>query len=150
MATWLVHMRRPRLLYRQLGGWKFWGFQAHFIAALSQFVLAPVLWSFWLVLLGLPHPLYGVVPTVWLATLGSLFLLVEVINLLIYTAAVSGRRHRHLLTWTPTMHFYTPLGTLAAYKAIYELVVAPSFWDKTRHGLSLRPATGSDGGVDFA
>ena len=50
MTTYLVHMRDPRLLYRQLGAWKFWGFQAHFvIGALSQFVLAPVLWSFWLV-----------------------------------------------------------------------------------------------------
>ena len=64
MTTYLVHMRRPRLLHKQLGAWRFWGFQAHFVSALSQFLLAPFLWSFWLVLLGLPHPLDGFLPRI--------------------------------------------------------------------------------------
>ena len=155
MTTYLVHMRRPRLLHRQLGPWKFWGFQAHFITALSQFFLAPFLWSFWLVLFGMPHPLDPLLPRDILMTMGKLFLAVEVINILIYTSAVSGRFHRHLLPWTPLMHFYTPLGTIAAYKALYEMVFKPFFWDKTQHGLSLstgNPAddgTGSKGAVNL-
>lgn len=139
MMTYLVHMRRPLLLYRQLGAWKFWGFQAHFITALSQFVLAPFLWSFWLVLFGLPHPLDAVLAREVLVAFGSLFLMVEVVNIVIHAAAVRGPRHSHLLPWVPTMHVYAPLGAIAAYKALYELVLKPFFWDKTTHGLSLNP-----------
>ena len=116
MTTYLVHMRAPRLLYRQLGAWKFLGFQAHFLTALSQFILAPVLWSFWLVLFGLPHPLDPLLSRSTLAVIGSLFLMIEVLNVVIHATAVSGAKHRFLMMWAPTMHFYSPLGAIAAYK----------------------------------
>ncbi|MCZ4352156.1 glycosyltransferase [Roseovarius aestuarii] len=138
MTTYLVHMRRPGLLYRQLGHRQFWGMQAHFIAALSQFMLAPFLWSFWLVLFGLPHPLDPILPRDVLLMFGQLFLAVELLNIGFYMVGVSGPAHRHLMIWTPTMHLYTPLGTIAAYKALYEMVFAPFYWDKTSHGHSLR------------
>ena len=137
MVTYLVHMRNPLRLYRQMGHLKFWGFQAHFITALSQFVLAPFLWSFWLVLLGLPHPLDPLLPRHILLNFGLVFLMVEVITILVNATAVSGPRHRHLLAWVPTLHFYYPLGAIAAYKALYELVAQPFYWDKTQHGHSL-------------
>ena len=140
MVTYLVHMRNPLRFYRQMGHLKFWGFQAHFITALSQFVLAPFLWSFWLVLLGLPHPLDPLLPRSVLVNFGLLFLMVEVITILVNATAVSGRSHRHLLAWVPTLHFYYPLGAIAAYKALYELVAQPFFWDKTQHGHSLPDA----------
>jgi cellulose synthase/poly-beta-1,6-N-acetylglucosamine synthase-like glycosyltransferase len=151
MTTYLVHMRRPGLLLRQLGAVKFWGFQAHFLAALSQFLLAPLLWSFWLVLLGLPHPLDPVLPPSLMMALGQLFLTVEALNICIHALAVSGRKHRHLMLWVPTMHFYAPLGAVAAYKALYELVLKPFFWDKTAHGLSVTAGgrRRSDGGFDL-
>ncbi|WP_297781635.1 glycosyltransferase family 2 protein [uncultured Roseovarius sp.] len=152
MTTYLVHMRQPRLLYAQLGPRKFWGFQAHFVSALSQFLLAPFLWSFWLVLFGLPHPLDPVLPHWVLVGLGSLFLTVEVLNVCIHMASVAGPRHRHLMAWAPTMHFYSPLGAIAAYKALYELILKPFFWDKTAHGLSVaaRGRRTSDGGFDLS
>ncbi|MEM6589262.1 MAG: glycosyltransferase [Pseudomonadota bacterium] len=136
MTTYIVHMRKPLVLLRQLGFWKFLGFQAHFLTALSQFFLAPVLWSFWLVLFGLPHPLDPFLSREVMIGLGSAFLVIEVINITLYASAVSGPRHRHLLAWTPTMHFYNPLGAVAAYKALYELAIKPYFWDKTQHGLA--------------
>ncbi len=40
-----------------------------------------------------------------------------------------------LAPWTLTLPFYWPLGALAAWKALVELVVAPFYWDKTRHGV---------------
>jgi cellulose synthase/poly-beta-1,6-N-acetylglucosamine synthase-like glycosyltransferase len=156
MTTYLVHMRRPVLLYRQLGAWKFLGFHAHFVVALSQFLLAPVLWSFWLVLLGLPHPLDPIVGRSVLHMVGTLFLTAEILAIVIHASSVNRDGHRHLLPWVPTMHFYAPLGTVAVYKALYELVVKPFFWDKTTHGLSLSVApvrassdAMSDDGADF-
>ena len=70
--------------------------------------------------------------------------------------AVARPDHRHLLPWVPAMLFYAPLGAIAAYKALYELVLAPFFWDKTAHGVSLgsRPvrlgSAASDDGADLS
>lgn len=149
MVTYLVHMRNPLRFYRQMGPLKFWGFQAHFVTALSQFVLAPFLWSFWLVLLGLPHPLDPLLPRELLVNVGLLFLMIEVISILVNATAVSGPNHRHLLAWVPTMHFYYPLGAIAAYKALYELVLQPFYWDKTQHGHSLAKAATNPEGLVF-
>jgi cellulose synthase/poly-beta-1,6-N-acetylglucosamine synthase-like glycosyltransferase len=137
MVTYLVHMRRPGLLLNQLGPWKFLGFQMHFVTALSQFILAPLLWSIWLIVLGLPHPLTQVVSPELIRTMGILFMGAELCGMIAALVAVSGPAHRHLMFWVSTMHFYFPLGVLAAYKALYELVFAPFYWDKTQHGHSL-------------
>jgi hypothetical protein len=36
------------------------------------------------------------------------------------------------------MPIYFLMGSLAAYKALWELVCAPFYWGETQHGLSLR------------
>lgn len=142
MVTYLVHMRSPRRLLADLGPLKFWGFQVFFIAALSQFLLAPLLWSLWLVLLGMPHPLQGVVNHSIIFSLAGFFALCELVSICFGLVAVSGKEHRHLMAWAPTLMLYFPLGTLACYKAVYELVAKPFFWDKTQHGHSLDQKTG--------
>lgn len=38
----------------------------------------------------------------------------------------------------PTMPFYWPLSTLAAFKALWELTFTPHHWSKTTHGVSPR------------
>ena len=64
----------------------------------------------------------------------KLFLAAEALNFAIGAVAVSAAQRRFLLPWVPTMILYLPLGVLAAYKALYELVVRPFYWDKTQHG----------------
>lgn len=140
MVTYLVHMRRPLRLLREMGLWQFLGLQLHFVTTLSQVLLAPLLWSFWTILFGLPHPLADTVPSSTLATLGIGFLFAELVVLTTAAIAVSGRNHRHLLAWVVTTHFYFPLAAFAAYKALYELIFQPVYWDKTQHGLSIRAA----------
>jgi len=134
-VTWAVHMRAPGALLGQLGWWRFLGFQVMFLGTLTQFVLAPVLWSFWLILFSLPHPMVGLVPNIWLLALGAVFLLTELVTISVGILAVSGHKHRYLRWWVPTLHFYFPLGALASYKGLYELVTRPFYWDKTSHGI---------------
>ncbi|MDE3027779.1 MAG: glycosyltransferase [Paracoccaceae bacterium] len=134
MMTWAVHMRAPRLLLQQLGWWRFFGFQVLFIGTLSQFLLAPVLWSFWLLSLGLWHPL-GYMPAPLLYAMLALFALSELTNITVNAIGVSGPKHRFLIPWVPTLTLYFPLGALAAYKGAWELVTKPFYWDKTTHGL---------------
>ena len=52
------------------------------------------------------------------------------------TVAALQLTKQHALTplWVPTMIFYYPLATLAAYKAAWEMLVQPFYWDKTTHG----------------
>ena len=38
--------------------------------------------------------------------------------------------------WVPTLFAYFPLGTLAIYKALWETLTRPFYWDKTQHGHS--------------
>ena len=48
--------------------------------------------------------------------------------------AVADREHRFLLKWVPTLHVYWPLASVAALKAMIEIVTKPFYWDKTQHG----------------
>lgn len=134
MVTYLVHMREPRQLLRDLGLLRFLGVQAFFLGTLGQFLLAPVLWAFWLILLGLPHPFQPVMTPDLLIGCVYLFLIAEAANFLVGTLGVIAGNRRFLIPWVPAMVLYYPLGVLAAYKGLWELVVDPFFWDKTQHG----------------
>ncbi|MBS8227053.1 glycosyltransferase [Vannielia litorea] len=133
--TWAVHMRKPRQLWRDLGAWRFAGFQLLFLGALSQFILAPLLWSFWLVVLGLWHPVAAVLPGWAIWTLAGTFLASELVNIAVGLTGTRLAGHLALRKWVPTLHFYYPLGALASYKALWEIVTKPFYWDKTTHGL---------------
>ncbi|WP_223870700.1 glycosyltransferase family 2 protein [Salipiger aestuarii] len=136
MITWRVHTRAPRRLLRDLGAWRFFGVQAIFLSAFTQFLLAPVLWSYWLVLAGWRPPLLEGAHPGLMGTMIVLFLATEAISVLVGVTAVSRSPHRGLMPWVPTLFLYFPLGTLAVYKAAYELVTRPFYWDKTMHGHS--------------
>ena len=53
--------------------------------------------------------------------------------------AASEPGKRHLIPWVPTLIFYWPLGALAGFKALVEMVFAPHYWDKTEHGAYSEP-----------
>lgn len=131
--TWAVHMRNPLQLWRDLGTYKFLGLQVFYLSALSQFLLAPVLWSFWLLSFGvtLPYASMALAPGLLV-----LFLTCEAITLGIHALAVRREEHRHLIPWAPTMILYFPMGCIAMYKALLELISRPFFWDKTQHGVA--------------
>ena len=136
LITWCVHMRAPGQLLKDLGMMRFLGLQAIFLASFSQFALAPLLWSLWLIPFGLPHPIQGVFNGDMLFAMMVLFIASELLSLAMGLVAVSGRSHRHLMPWVVTMPFYFLLGALASYKALYEMVMKPFYWDKTEHGVS--------------
>lgn len=141
--TWGVHMRDPAALWRDLGPRRFIGFQVQFFGSVSLYLLAPILWSFWLLAAGLPHPLRAPLDPIWggyaITALFGLFIFSEGLGIAIGIWAVRRAKHRHLRPWVPTMHFYFPLGCLAGWKAVYEIVVKPFYWDKTTHGVFAAP-----------
>jgi glycosyltransferase XagB len=134
MITWMVHMRDPALLWRQLGPWQFLGFQVLFVATLSQFLLAPVLWSFWAVPLGFAHPVADALPRGLFMAVFLLFVATEIVNLVVGFLGLRATAHRMSPLWLLTLCVYYPLGALASYKALWEAVTNPFYWDKTSHG----------------
>ncbi|WOI57512.1 glycosyltransferase family 2 protein [Palleronia sp. LCG004] len=135
--TWAVHMRDPGRLLRDLGPRRFLGFQVLFLANLLSVSLAPVLWSFWLLPLGLPHPLAHVF-TGWpaIVTIVSLFA-IGLIGFAANIQALLRERHGKLIPFVPLMHVYYPMATIAMAKAFWEILRKPFFWDKTQHGVTL-------------
>lgn len=140
--TWGVHMRDPVALWRDLGARRFLAVQVLFLGSISQALLAPVLWSFWALAFGLPHPL-GPWIAGWPAVVLSLcFVAAEALNIGVGLWATRGPAHRHLWPWVPTLHLYFPLAAAAAWKALHEVVTRPFYWDKTAHGLLDMPESG--------
>ena len=135
--TWAVHMRRPLQLLRDLGWKRFLGVQAMFLGTVSLFLLAPLLWTFWLIPLGFAHPVAGSLPHGVLVALGVFFLLSEVVNVVVSCLAVARPGDRWLMPWVPTMVAYFPLAAVASYRALGDIVTRPFFWDKTAHGHSM-------------
>ncbi|RYI15376.1 MAG: glycosyltransferase, partial [Acetobacteraceae bacterium] len=135
IMTWAVHMRQPRLLWRQLGAKGFLGFQVLFLGTIAQFLLAPLLWSFMVLPFGIDHPLYDAMPNWSMWALAITFFLSEVANILIGAIGLGRTKHGLSLIWVLTLKVYYPLASLAAYKGLIELATRPFYWDKTTHGL---------------
>jgi glycosyltransferase XagB len=135
MMTWAVHMRDPGLLWRQLGPRAFISLQVMFLGSIAQFLLAPLMWTLLLVPFGFNHPLLSVLPPVAFWGMMAAFLLSEAASLAVGIVGIRRTDHRLSFWWVLTMKAYFPLATIAAYKALIELVRRPFYWDKTAHGI---------------
>jgi glycosyltransferase XagB len=134
MMTYLAHMRRPVLLWRQLGPRAFVGFQVLFLGSLTQSLLAPLMWSMLALQMGFGHPVAGVLNQGTIMAIVILFAAAEALN--VFVGVIGLRRSGHDLSaaWVPTLILYFPLQALAAYKALWEVLTCPFYWDKTAHG----------------
>jgi glycosyltransferase XagB len=139
LATWLVHMRDPIRLMRELGPAGFWIAQAMTIGVFASALLHPICLAATIVLAmaypGLPEQA-GLV----LVAIAGLNLLVFVAGygLAIYLTRDALRR-RGIFGWRgtlATMPVYWLLASGAAWLALWQFMVAPFHWNKTVHGLS--------------
>lgn len=133
MMTYLVHMRQPLQLFRTLGPVRFIGFTAIFLSTLSQFLLAPFVWSFWLLAFGFSLSWISALPSPLVIGVAILFVLISMLDMALALTSLKGQNRRWLAGWALTLPIYFTLATLGAYKALYELLVAPFYWDKTAH-----------------
>ena len=134
--TYVTHMRNPAQLYADLGPRGFLGFQVMFLASLVQAITAPVLWSWWLVAFGQPHPLTGVLGLPGLVAVTALLVFSETVNFVVGAMALRATGRKWFLPWVLTLNLYSMLSTFAAFKALAEMLWKPFFWDKTDHGLN--------------
>jgi cellulose synthase/poly-beta-1,6-N-acetylglucosamine synthase-like glycosyltransferase len=136
LQTWITHMRSPIKLLRQIGPLGFLVFQVQMLGTVTSFAAVPLVLPMWLYSLGFQPSLYEQLPDKMLYTLIFSFILTECLLLVIGAVAVRRQGTKSLYWYLPTMLLYWPLGCFAAYKALWELFVHPSFWDKTTHGIN--------------
>ncbi|MGE3920396.1 MAG: glycosyltransferase [Gammaproteobacteria bacterium] len=134
LTCYFVHMRHPIKLFKQLGLKNFLHFQI--IVGGSVFAQLANL-PLWIALLGtLFFPIHFTQPKIIWAFAWINF---SYCNLL-YTAAhfigVMRRKLYFLIPTIPFMIFYWMYMSVASFYALYELIVRPTYWYKTEHGVS--------------
>jgi cellulose synthase/poly-beta-1,6-N-acetylglucosamine synthase-like glycosyltransferase len=136
LQTWLVHMRDPRQLWRDLGARGFIGFSLFVGGTPLIALINPVFWALTAVwFLAAPDIVEALFPA-WLYYPSVLCLVIGNF-LFLYTSMISARAAgRPGLVFTAALvPIYWVMMSIAAIKAAVQLVHAPSFWEKTAHGL---------------
>jgi cellulose synthase/poly-beta-1,6-N-acetylglucosamine synthase-like glycosyltransferase len=133
MMTWLVHMRRPVQLWRQLGVKGFLGFQLFVggTVALALFMPAALLIFILGVCASKPET------SEFLNHLnGIVFALGLGVSAISACAGAIGRQHYGLLIDILFTPLYWGLTMLASVRALWQLIDDPFIWEKTRHAIS--------------
>ncbi len=137
IQTWLVHMRSPVKLAKELGWSGSFGFQMMIGGTPFMFLFNPVLWALvviWFVF-G-PNASAKILPS-WVYYLAALNFVMG--NFMFLYANVTGlaRRARwSLIPFALLTPIYWVFMSLGAWKGAIQLITRPSYWEKTIHGLS--------------
>jgi len=133
MLTWLVHMRRPLVLWRQLGARGFCGFQLFVGGTVALALSMPA--AFLIFFLGVcacgPQA-----PEILSQLNRVIFILGLSVNALCGGAGAIGRRQYDLLRDILLTPLYWGLTMLASLRALWQLADSPFHWEKPRHSIS--------------
>lgn len=138
VQTWIVHMRHPRQVRRDLGWISFFRFNAFVGGTPFIAFVNPIFWMMTLAwFIGhpaiikaiYPAPIFYVAVLCWLV--GN-FMCVYVLML----CAVQTRRSE-LFIAAVLSPVYWIMMAIAATKAFVQVVLQPSYWEKTTHGLDV-------------
>jgi cellulose synthase/poly-beta-1,6-N-acetylglucosamine synthase-like glycosyltransferase len=137
LQTGLIHFRNPRRLVADLGIRATVSFLLTVFGAPIMALLNPVMWALCLAWwFGTPAFVAELFPA-WLYYPCVVSLLVgNFVAIYINLAAVATRGLRHLIVPCLIIPLYWGLMALGAVKALVQLVTAPSYWEKTTHGLA--------------
>jgi glycosyltransferase XagB len=137
LQTTLVHLRRPRALLAEAGVVPTLGFAALVGGTPLSFLFAPPLYVMFVVSLVVPTSVLGELFPGWVLY-ASVFNLLVGNALMIYVSMMGAfrRRRYRLVPWALLNPVYWLLHSAASYKALWQLVTRPHYWEKTTHGLS--------------
>ena len=137
MQTYLVHMRNPFELWRKIGTPGFFGFQLFIGGTILSNLTNIPMWLISLTLVFLPqwdvsYYFPGKVHDIALLNLyvGTLGII------LLNVCSIISHKNWKLLFSAFTSPIYWLLMSAASYRALYQLIFSPSYWDKTQHGIS--------------
>jgi cellulose synthase/poly-beta-1,6-N-acetylglucosamine synthase-like glycosyltransferase len=136
IQTWLVHMRHPLRLIEGVGLRNFLGFQLVIAGTFFVFLLNPLYWAMMLlwVLTG-AHVVRDLLPVPMYYISAASFIVGNFVFIYINALAAMRRRYWNLLTAALLSPLYWGLMSIAAWRGLLQLIWAPSYWEKTEHGL---------------
>jgi len=140
IQTWLVHMRHPLRLWRDLGPRNWLSFQLIVGGTPLSLLLAPLYWILTLMwLLTEASLIQRIFPSI-VYFAGSFNLIVgNFLFVYLNVAGVVRRRYDNLAKVAFLSPVYWLLMSIAAWRGLIELVRRPSHWEKTQHGLAGPP-----------
>ncbi|MGB4595822.1 MAG: glycosyltransferase family 2 protein [Anaerolineaceae bacterium] len=145
IQTWLVHMRHPFRMIREIGFKNFVSFQ--FIVGGTPFsaILNPIYWIMtilWFV--AEPEFINRLFPTI-VFFMGAICLFVGVfVFTYINIAGTMRRGYFDMVKIAIFSPLYWALSSIASWKGLIQLVFRPHFWEKTTHGLYQKPVDASN------
>ncbi|MGN7982704.1 glycosyltransferase family 2 protein [Burkholderia sp. 22313] len=141
MMTFLVHTRRPVHLVRSTGLGGALGFAFFVGGTVVSALLNPLYWAMLIIWSCSRTTGFDDLFPPFLRYL-SLFNLLAGNGAFIYLTMLAPLRRKwiDLVPYSLTVFAYWALMSVAAYKALWQLVYKPFYWEKTQHGLSSHTA----------
>lgn len=139
IQTYGVHMRQPVRLFRELGIWGFLAFQGHFAGIIIAALVHPLTY-----VLIIHDAAAGIIFSPAETAFGQQLWLIAIFNLAAGYAAslalgaftLKGRGVRKLAPQLIFIPIYWLFISAAAYRAVYQLITKPHYWEKTEHGVT--------------
>ncbi len=139
LQTYGVHMRQPFRLARELGLPGFLAFQGHFAGVIIASLVHPL--SYVLII---HDQLVGILLLEPQTVIGRHLWMLALFNLVAGFAAslalgffvLQTRGVRRLIPQLIFIPLYWLMISAACYRAVYQLIKAPHYWEKTEHGVS--------------
>ncbi len=147
MQTWLVHMRNPFKLWREIGAKGFMGFQVMILATPLLPLLNPFFWVMMILWFGwhfdfIPRFFPGTIyylASVELYAGNFLFIFSNVAGVYWVIHELEQKRQQvfsySLVRYALLTPIYWVMMSIAAVKAAWQLITKPFYWEKTVHGL---------------
>ncbi len=139
MQTFGVHMRAPAATLRETGVTGFLAFHAYFAGIIVSSLAHPLFYAL-LAYDGYRGALFQPA-ALWrdnllLGIAAVNFIGGYAVNVLLGAASLRGKGHRGLWPHAIFIPIYWLYVSAAAYRAVWQLVRAPFYWEKTEHGVS--------------
>ena len=136
VQTFLVHMRSPRKLCRDLGFKNFVKLQLTFGTGAFIPLINPILWIVLAASLILPAYLGWLVPSYLMPLCFFNLTIGNLSYLTIYAVSCVKLKKRNYIPYALAMPIYWALMSFAAWRGFLQLFTKPFHWDKTQHGVS--------------
>ncbi len=137
LQTWFVHMRRPGDIVATTGWSGLLSIQLFTAGNVFSALISPILWAVFIGWMVTGSPLISEAfpgPLLWF----NIFALVfgNLFFIFLTVIAPLKRGWRHLCVFGLTAPVYWLLASVAAYKALWQIIFRPHYWEKTDHLIS--------------
>lgn len=138
MQTFLVHNRNPLKAVKEMGLKQWLGYNLLIGGTPAMFLINPIMWALFI------YCILSGIPILDPTTTPALLLYISAINLFIGNALIMcvnmagivPRKYYRLLPYVLLSPVYWLLQSVGAYKALWQLITKPSYWEKTTHGIT--------------